>query len=209
MLCKKDISLFLLAGLLFTAGCYQKVTCPAFQSQYLLDEKAFHDKFTLFNPDSTPKKMRKVKKDRNGIIIQKSYLAKNNEMKIIPMIKIYPAANDSVAMITSADSLRRDSVPSRAHSKYMTVVNNDQLVYNSLYGSFLIKPEKKPDSFSEELKVKKDTIQDAEGDNTDQKPKFHLFKKKQASDVSNKEDNPVPVPEKPKPKPSDKQDDGF
>ena len=204
----KDIPFFLIFGLLAVAGCYKKVTCPAFQSQYLLDEKAFRDKFTLFNPDSTPKNMRKVKKDKHGIIVQKSYLAKNNEMKIIPMVKIYPAASDSIELIKPADSLKRDSM-SAAPSRYLTVVNNDQLVYNSLYGSLLLKKEKKPESVSEELKVKKDSTQVNEEDTVNRKSKFRLFKKKQASDEVKQENKQTPVPGEPKPNPTDQKDDGF
>jgi hypothetical protein len=209
MLHKEDIILLLIIGLLTSAGCYRKVTCPAYQSQYLLDETAFHNKFTLFNPDSTPKYRGYVKKNRNGIMVQKSYVRKTNQMKTIPMVKIYPVINDSILMVRSTDTLRRDSTQQHYGALYLTVVNNDQLIYNALYGSLLIKKQKKPENISEELKVKKDSVQSIQGDTISRKSKFRLFKKKQDSGETNRQEKQLGVPSNTNPADTVRKDDGF
>ena len=196
--------------MLVSASCFKKWTCPAYQSQYLMDEQVFRNKFSLFNADSTPKNPAKVKKDKHGIIVQKSYISKNVEMKIIPMVKIYPVTVDTVQMIASADTLGLDSLVLKRPSKYMTTVNNDQLIYNTLYGSLLVKEEKKPQNLKEELKVKPLPVQPAlEEDTLTKKSKFRIFRKKEVSEKETEEIRQKPARETPKPVEQIPEDDGF
>ena len=212
MLIKKDFIIFFLFIILGSAGCLRKVTCPAFQSQYLIDEKAADEKFSLFKTDSTPKYKGYVHKNRNGIIVQKSYVRKTIEMKNIPMVKIYPEVTDSITMVRPADTTRRDTAAAQKfhQTKYMTLVNNDQLVYNALYGSLLIKKEKPEENLSGELKINKDSVQVQSEDTVSRKIKFRLFRKKQEgpNPESNKDQN-SPKQNPSKPGDTKVKDDGF
>ncbi|HLF33329.1 MAG TPA: hypothetical protein VI583_03770 [Cyclobacteriaceae bacterium] len=160
------------------AGCLRKMACPAYQSQFLLADEAFHSRFTLFNPDSTPKDIGKVKKNKHGTYEGISYSRKNVEMKNVPMIKIYPLIPDSLLMAMPSDSLGGDSTRTGYESKLMTVVNNDQLIYNYLYGSLLVKNDSK--ELTEDLiKVDQDSSGTSQDDSQIKRSKFKLFKKKQ------------------------------
>ena len=59
---------------ILVVSCHNKITCPAYQSKFILDEDEFKNQFSLFDADSTPKqKLGKVKKSKYGIIVQKTY----------------------------------------------------------------------------------------------------------------------------------------
>jgi hypothetical protein len=195
------------------------MTCPAFQSQYLIDEQARHDQFTLFNPDSTPKYDGYVKKDKHGLGVQKSYVRKTNEMRTIPMVKVYPHETDSIQMLKSSETASADTTPNRA-SRYMTVVNNDQLIYNALFGSLLIKKEEPKENMAEELKVKTDSTGTGEESTGKKKSLFNIFKKKEKSTEEPAEDiqpqpgtqnqkRLAPPPANAAPADSTNKDDGF
>ena len=156
MLIKRDLLFFIILTIAGLAACNRNMTCPAFQSQYLIDEKARHDEFTLFNPDSTPKYNGYVRKNKHGLGVQKAYVRKTNEMRTIPMVKVYPEVNDSIEMLRSTDTSRVDTAGNRP-SKYMTVVNNDQLIYNALFGPLLMKKEQPKENMAEEYRSCQET----------------------------------------------------
>ena len=198
MLNSKDLLFFIILLVTGIAGCNYNMTCPAFQSQYLIDEKARHDEFTLFNPDSTPRYDGYVKKNKHGLGVQQSYVRKTNEMRTIPMVKVYPQETDSIAMLHSTDSTRTDTAGNRP-SKYMTVVNNDQLVYNALFGAMLMKQkqEKQQENMAEELKAKPDSTSTSEESSGKKKSLFNIFKKKDKSgETEPAEENVQPQPKK-------------
>ncbi len=116
------------------SSCWQKITCPAYQSQYYLDQKEFKDRLSLFEADSIPKPgLGNVKKTKFGIIDEKPYWQKFREMKDIEMVTRYPEYRDTILM-ASADSLAADTLQQRI-SPYHTLFNYDQLVYNTLFGN--------------------------------------------------------------------------
>lgn len=156
------IGTFFLA-LVMTTSCYKKTTCPAFQSQYILDEKVLNRKYSLFDRDSIPKNgLGNVKKNKNGIHSGKSYAFKLNEIRSVDMETIYPGSQETVLVANyGADSLAMDSVmvPSQ---RYLTTFNNEQLIYNTLFGS-LRKPQRDgTELFKDDLKSKPDEIEEEE-----------------------------------------------
>jgi hypothetical protein len=195
MLNKKDLLIFSILLVAGIAGCNRNMTCPAFQSQYLIDEQARHDQFTLFNPDSTPRYDGYVKKNKHGLGVQKSYVRKTNEMRTIPMVKVYPQVSDSIGMLHSSDSSRIDSAGNRP-SPYMTVVNNDQLIYNALFGAMLMKKKQQKENMSEELKAKPDSVSTGEESTGKKKSIFNIFRKKDKQEAEPAEENSRPQPKK-------------
>ncbi|MBS0000558.1 MAG: hypothetical protein KFF73_16380 [Cyclobacteriaceae bacterium] len=140
--------------LILLSSCYRKTTCPAFQTKYILDEQVLNRKYSLFEADSLPKNgLGKVNKNRNGIHASRSYNVKFNEIKNVEMVTIYPESQEAILVANyGADSLSMDSVliPSK---RYLTTFNNEQLIYNSLFGS-LRKPQRDGmELFKDDFKV--------------------------------------------------------
>ena len=160
------------------ASCYNKITCPAYQSQFLFDESKFKERFSLFEADSTPKKkIGNVKKSKYGIIVQKTYRKKFNDMKTIPMETIYPESPDSLMIAwVVPDSLMTDSLSTRPvyYSPYLTIFNNDQALYDAMYGYLLRSPRSSRQEISEDLKVEESQQPVEEKKNR----KFRLFRRK-------------------------------
>ena len=133
----------------------------------------------MFEVDSTPKrKLGKVKKSKYGIIVQKSYKRKFNEMKTVPMETVYPDSPDSLMMIAWAipDSLVMDTLGSRPvyYSPYLTLFNNDQALYDAMYGHLLKPSGSTMQEIKEDLKV--DEPMEVEQER--KKKKIRLFRKK-------------------------------
>jgi len=160
-------------------SCHNKITCPAYQSKFILDEEVFKEQFSLFEADSTPKqKLGKVKKSKYGIIVKKPYKKKLNEMKTIAMETVYSETPDSLLIAwASPDSLSIDSLGGGRvyHSPYLTIFNNDQALYDAMYGHLLQAPRSSMQEIREDLEVED---QDTEPVEKKKKKKFRLFKKK-------------------------------
>ncbi len=169
----------LIGLVILIVSCHNKITCPAYQSKFILDEDVFKEQFSLFEADSTPKqKLGKVKKSKYGIIVQKTYKKKLNEMKTIAMKTVYSETPDSLLIAwASPDSLSIDSLGGGRiyHSPYLTIFNNDQALYDAMYGHLLQAPRSSMQEIQEDLKVED---QDAEPVEEKKKKKFRLFKKK-------------------------------
>jgi hypothetical protein len=140
--------------LIIFSSCYRKTTCPAFQSKYILDEDVLNQKYSLFDGDSNPKKgIGDVKKNKNGIHANRSYQVKYNEIKTVEMVTVYPD-NQNMTLLASVsrDSLMVDSVMTPS-SRYLTTFNNDQLIYNTLFGSLRKPKSDGMELFKDDLKV--------------------------------------------------------
>jgi len=169
----------LIGLVILIVSCHNKITCPAYQSKFILDEDVFKEQFSLFEADSTPKqKLGKVKKSKYGIIVKKPYKKKFNEMKTIAMETVYSETPDSLLIAwASPDSLRTDSLGGGRiyHSPYLTIFNNDQALYDAMYGHLLQAPRNSMQEIQEDLKVED---QETEPVEEKKKKKFRLFKKK-------------------------------
>ena len=164
--------------MILIVSCHNKITCPAYQSKFILDEEIFKERFSLFEQDSTPKgHLGEVKKSKYGIIVQKPYKRKNNEMKTIPMETIYPETSDSLMIAwVLPDSLGVDSLGTGPvyYSPYMTIFNNDQALYDAMYGHLLRAPRSSRQEIQEDMKIE----EPSEPTEEKKKKKFRLFKKK-------------------------------
>lgn len=159
LMCSRSNIGLLLLLLVIVSSCNQKSTCPAFQSQYILDEETLKQKFSLFESNSKPKNgIGDVKKNKYGISAVKSHNFKYNEFKKVEMITIYPEYQDTILMARNlTDSLSGDSIRITS-SRYLTTFNNDQLIYNTLFGSL-----RRPRSSGTELFKKDLEVQNKEG----------------------------------------------
>jgi hypothetical protein len=164
--------------MILMASCHNKITCPAYQSKFILDQDIFKEKFSLFNPDSTPKeKLGKVKKSKYGIIVQRPYNKKFNEMKTVNMETVYPESPDSLMIAWAVpDSLSTDSLGGGYiyYSPYLTIFNNDQALYDAMYGHLLKTPRSSMQEIREDLKVEEPQKPVEEKE----RKRFRLFKKK-------------------------------
>ena len=174
-----DKILLLIGFMILVVSCHNKITCPAYQSKFILDEYEFKNQFSLFDADSTPKeKLGKVKKSKYGIIVQKPFKKKLNEMKTIAMETVYPETSDSLLIAwVIPDSLSTDSIGAGRmyHSPYLTLFNNDQALYDAMYGHLLQAPRSAKEEIQEDMKIEEPEIQPVE---EKKEKKFRLFKKK-------------------------------
>lgn len=171
------IVLCFLSFLLFSS-CFKKATCPAYQSQFLVDKNVLKKKFSLFKTDSLPKEgIGFVKKNKNGIIVKKPYHKKFNEMKNIDMVTIYPDRKDTIMMASNVtDSLSADSLSMMRPSPYLTSFNYDQLVYNTLFGKLAEQKKEPPEKTRPNEKPgNAGTVQDEE---KEKKSFFDFLKRK-------------------------------
>ena len=197
--------------MLVAASCVNKVTCPAYQSQYFLDTAYLRKTFSLFIADSVPdEKIGDVKKTRYGISDEPAYRKKVRDMNSIEMVTIYPGYEDSIMMVRAiADSVSTDSIPTAtASTSSRIMLNYDQLLYNSMYGALLYKPRKSDAiDIKEELEVDDTGVADSIG--VKKKGRFKLFRKKNKS-ADTSEDTDIPEIEEPQPVLQEEtEDDGF
>jgi len=205
---KLKIGYFALAMILLSA-CYRKSTCPAFQSKYILDDDVLKEKYSLFKIDTSPKEgIGMVKKNKNGIHANRSYQVKFNEFNNVDMVTIYPDNLDaSLLASVSPDSLYADSVMAPS-SRYLTTFNNEQLIYNTLFGSLRKPRSDGRELFKEDLKVEKEKVEEKE-----EKTGFfkRLFGKKKKRKERKKEEQAEfgdPYEDEPAPAEEEKED-GF
>lgn len=197
--------------LILFSSCYRKTTCPAFQSKYILDEDVLNQKYSLFDGESHPKNgIGDVKKNKYGIHANRSYHIKYNEIKSVDMVTIYPDNQDMTLMARlNTDTLAVDSVMAPS-SRYLTTFNNDQLIYNTLFGSMRKPKNDGMDLFKDDLKVENKESEEPEKEKTGFfKRLFSKKKKKRKEKVEAEkaefgdpyEEDQVPVKEE--------KDDGF
>ncbi len=100
-------------------------------------------------------------------------------MQTIAMVKVFPPENDTTKMMAS-DTTHMDSTRNR-NPGYVSMANNDQLVYDDLFGSYLVKKNQKKgpkENPSAENKISKDTVQAGEENEGRKKSIFNIFRKK-------------------------------
>lgn len=86
----------LIAILLITASCTQRLACPAFQSAYIYDKDELRKKFSYFLEDSTPK-IYSASKTRYLIAEPTSYRKKTRSIKTVQMKPVNVAVPDSLS----------------------------------------------------------------------------------------------------------------
>ena len=191
-------------------SCFQKSTCPAFYSKYILDQQEIKKRFSLFAVDSLPKNgIGFVRKSKFGIIEEKPYWQKYREIKDIPMVTIYPEIVDSILMVRNiADSLGTDSLGIPTSEPFMRNVNYDQLIYNSLYYDLLVPPEEEEELTEELLDQAVEEEELIEGEKPKKGIKGLFNRKEKKSDP--KEDIFDNIPDRtPTDEQTDDEDDGF
>ena len=146
-----------------------------------MNKKAVKERFSLFESDSVPKeKIGEVKKSKFGIIVEKPYWKKYNEMKTIPMITVFPDNMDSIMMakFNIPDSIAMDSTRNYPiyYSPYMTTFNNDQALYDAMFGDLLPRPRSSMDEIQEDLRIEE---KPAVEEKKKKKKRFGLFRRKE------------------------------
>lgn len=99
------------------------MTCPAYQSRFILDDKYREAHFALFDEDSLPKSPQfESRRTWYGTVEKKGFLRRKREMETIEMVKVYApleevdtATFDASDFVPTGDSTVRvaqvDSVP--------------------------------------------------------------------------------------------------
>jgi hypothetical protein len=86
----------LVAILLATAACTQRMVCPAFQSAYIYDQDELRKKFSYFQEDSTPK-IYSASKTKYLIAEPTSYRKKVRSIKTLEMRPVNVVVPDSLS----------------------------------------------------------------------------------------------------------------
>lgn len=189
---RKHFILIALLWLLHLSSCVPNKTCPAFQSYFILDEKAREDQFSKFDSDSIPKYDYAVKKSKYGVVKKISYRKKQDDWNSVQMDIIMPTLEDEFDSVLIAqeiydvnDSLFSDSKQTPQSVRRRDRYNEDQLQYMRLFGKYLRKPVK-----SQELDVSK-ALDKPAGEESLGEPKkkkglFGFLKKKSKKDKPEK-----------------------
>ncbi len=129
--------------LCYFPACQQKMICPAYHSYFILDVDETRNTFSLFGPDSLPKKNWDVDKEKYGIAKEVSDQKKLKDMRIISMNSIYNKIEDPFAQFqrTFAESdtaIYIDSAAvlsaSRGDNDFQNI---DQMIYLHHFGRYL------------------------------------------------------------------------
>jgi len=92
----KNIILGCLVGLLALSGCRDRMTCPEFQSRYILDDEYREAYFSLFDQDTLPiyDANAKPRTTWYGTVEKKGWLRMKNEIEIVKMEKVFAEKED-------------------------------------------------------------------------------------------------------------------
>ncbi len=183
---------------MFYSACQQKMICPAYHSYFILDVEETKKTFSLFGPDSLPKKNWEVDKEKYGIAKNIPTQKKLKEMRIISMNSIYKKIEDPFESFqrefAESDGMTYpDSAAILAQSQTDNDFQNiDQMIYLHHFGKYLPKKGEARDQLKEDLKEEEQPlIQDEninEESGTKNKKKVWPFGKKK----SKSRNEPVP-----------------
>ena len=186
------------------------MTCPAYHSKYILDKKEIQKRYSLFEVDSLPKEgIGFVKKNKYGIIEEKPYRKKYNEIKDLPMKTIYPAVVDSILMVRNiADTSAVDSLGVPPSQPFFRNMNYDQIIYNSLFYDLLVPPEE--EDILEELEEKPEESEAEEVEEETPGRRWNPFRRRRSEPEEEEEEVIETVPESPPDEDIvEEEDDGF
>lgn len=82
---------------LLLSACTQKVICPAYQSAFIYDKESLRQKYSYFNPDSTPKVLT-ASKNKFLVAEATTYKKKNRSLQTVVMKPVNPVVPDSILM---------------------------------------------------------------------------------------------------------------
>ena len=145
---KKVVFIICVIAALHQSACQQKMICPAYHSYFILDVDETRNKFSLFGPDSLPKKNWEVDKKKYGIAREVSDAQKLKEMRVISMESVYKKIEDPMerfqrermeAIASAADTtMMLDSAAVMARSRGEEDIKNiDQMIYLHHFGKYL------------------------------------------------------------------------
>ncbi|MCB0496294.1 MAG: hypothetical protein KDC79_09170 [Cyclobacteriaceae bacterium] len=127
------------------ASCKADMICPAYQSYFLLDSTAQHNRFTYFAEDSFPRKdLFNSSKNREGLMVYEEYRERWLDHKVVPMQVIYPVPSDSalfagdVMMYAETDVVDSAALDSARMAAQTFQYNVDQKYYNWYFKDKLV-----------------------------------------------------------------------
>jgi len=166
----------------YQSACQQKMICPAYHSYFILDVEETRKTFSLFGPDSLPRKNWEVDKEKYGIAKEIPDQKKLEEMRIISMNSIYKKIDDPFEMFNreyaETDSMMfMDSTAVLAKSAdYNDFQNIDQMIYLHHFGKYLPRRGASSDAIKEDLKQEDPIIsEEVEEDQPKKKRKLWPF----------------------------------
>ena len=168
----------------YQSACQQKMICPAYHSYFILDVDETRKVFTLFGPDSLPRKNWEVDQEKYGIAKDISDQKKMEELRIISMNSIYKKIEDPFESFQHefADSdsmIYIDSAAVLARSQgYNDFQNIDQMIYLHHFGKYLPRKSGINDGIKEDLKQEEPVINDELVEEPKKKKKVWPFGKK-------------------------------
>ncbi|NJN25923.1 MAG: hypothetical protein HC819_08125 [Cyclobacteriaceae bacterium] len=183
-------------AMVYLSACQQKMICPAYHSYFILDVDETKNTFSLFGPDSLPKKTWEVDKEKYGIAKEIPREKKLKEMRIISMNSVYkkledPFANFQREFAESDSVIYIDSAAVMAQSQTDRDFQNiDQMIYLHHFGKYLPKKGEDRDLLKEDLKEEEPLIADDEADQLppEKKKKFWPFGNKKQKTNDNPEE---------------------
>lgn len=183
---------FSLIVLCYFSACQQKMICPAYHSYFILDVDETRRTFTMFGPDSLPKKNWEVDKEKYGIAKEVADAKKLREMRIISMNSIYKKIEDPFAEFqrmyaeSDGDIQPIDSIAilsaSRGDNDFQNI---DQMIYLHHFGKYLpSKNSNSNDFIRQDMQIEEEEPMIEEQQEPEKKKKglFGIFRKKDRSD---------------------------
>ncbi|MEL6538216.1 MAG: hypothetical protein AAFQ98_22545 [Bacteroidota bacterium] len=92
----KKVILYALVGLLMLSGCRDRMTCPEFQSRYILDDEYREAYFALFDQDTLPiyDANETPRRTWYGTVEKKGWLRRKHEIETVRMEKVFAEKED-------------------------------------------------------------------------------------------------------------------
>ena len=126
---------------LLASACQQRMACPSYHSYFILDISETKNQFSLFGPDSLPRKEWDVDKQKVGIAEVVTASNKWSDINIIPMESVYKPLEDPFEQFqtTYAESDTVVQVDSLAviSDYYNDFENVDQMIYLYHFGKYI------------------------------------------------------------------------
>lgn len=177
----------------YFSACTQTLVCPAYHSYFILDADETRKTFTLFGPDSLPKKRWEIDREKYGIAKDIPDQKKLKEMRIISMNSVYKKLEDPMDQMALAESDSAlaaiqigDTTSARAQNEAFNDFENiDQMIYLHHFGKYLPKKGGGADEFKEDLMQEDAAV--VEDENIEESPKkkrklWPFGKKKEKAD---------------------------
>ena len=164
-------------------SCKSNYICPSYESAYILDQQTRHQKFSLFDLDTLPKKDMDADKNKYLVIQDIKYKKKRDEMRTVKMETIFPQVEPPDTLLLAEQDLSPEDLEQlfQEGERQVNQYNVDQIYYMRHFGQYLPMPEEP--SIREQEEGDQEVLEEELLEEPQVKKKKWQFWKKQSEEV--------------------------